>query len=65
MLNVGLGLGIFGATAFGFWNALPTHGKLSPLFTPRIEPYVAILFVAGATLGLGLLLVGGISIFNK
>jgi hypothetical protein len=58
MLNVLLGLAVFGATALGFWKVLPINGKLNPLLGPQTEILAAIALVMGAAFGLGCMIVG-------
>jgi hypothetical protein len=62
MLNIVLGGAIFGATAFAFQAARPVNGKMKPWITPRLEPYITVAFVGAASLGVGLILVGVVSV---
>jgi hypothetical protein len=62
MLNIVLGAAVFGATALAFQAARPVNGKMRPWITPRVEPYITVAFVAAASLGVGLILVGVVSV---
>lgn len=64
MLNVLLGAAVFGATAVAFRYALPVDGKIQRWMTPNVEPYMAIAFVGGASLGLGLMIVGAVTMLR-
>jgi hypothetical protein len=64
MVNLLLGAALVGATAVAFRAALPVDGKMRSWITPKIEPYVAIVFLAVATTGFGLMLLGAISFFG-
>ena len=52
-----IGLAIILITAGLFWRALPKNGKTHPLVGTEWEPYFVIVFVMGASLGVGLLAV--------
>ena len=52
-----IGAGIIGVTLFLFWRSLPRNGKVHRLVGTEWEPYFAILFLGGAGLGIGLILV--------
>jgi hypothetical protein len=53
-MNAIIGFGIFLATLLLFWRVLPRNGKVHRIVGTQWEPYLAILFVGGVGLGLGL-----------
>ncbi len=56
-MNALIGLVILLVTAVLFWTALPKGDKAHVLVGTRWEPYFAIVFVMGASLGFGLVAV--------
>jgi hypothetical protein len=58
-----IGLGIFCVTAFLFWRTLPRNGKVHPLVGTQWEPYFVILFLSGAAIGVGLIIVWAVDRF--
>ena len=55
MLYLLLGTGVLAASGFLLWSARPADGRMRDWITPRVEPYVAIRILMGATTGLFLL----------
>jgi hypothetical protein len=64
MLNLLIGGAIFAVSAFVFWSAMPVDGKIRPWITPRIEPYVVVGLLAGAVIGVFLIVIGAIAILR-
>ena len=64
MQTVLLGIAMLAATALALRFALPINGKVRPWITPRLEPYLVVVFVAAAAPGLGFILIGSMSILS-
>jgi hypothetical protein len=58
MLLVILGVAVFAVTIAAFVYCLPRDGKTHRLVGTELEPYVAVLFTAGAAVGFTAVLSG-------
>jgi hypothetical protein len=56
MFSLIAGIAVVTLTALLFWRTLPREGKTHWIAGSRWEPYYAILFILGVSLGVGLMI---------
>jgi hypothetical protein len=64
MWTVIAGGAVITVTGALFWRCLPRDGKKHRWVGTELEPYIAVAFTAGASLGLTLILSGLIDLFG-